>query len=52
MSEAPWRRGSQGGVGGEDKMPALTSLTGNYKTFAVGIEYEAVWNDILKKCSV
>ena len=50
MFGAPLRRGSQGGVGGEDKMPALTSLTGNYKSFAVGIEYEAVWNDILKKC--
>ena len=50
MFGAPWRRGSQAGVGGEDKMPALTSLTGNYKSFAVGIEYEAVWNDILKKC--
>ena len=50
MFEAPLRRGSQGGAGGEDKMPALTPLTGNYKSFAVGIEYEAVWNDILKKC--
>ena len=51
MFEAPWRRGSQGGAGGEDKMPALTSPTGNYNSFAVGIEYEAVWVDILKKCS-
>ena len=47
MLEAPWRRGSQGGAGEEDKMPAETSLTGNYYTFVVGIEYEGVWNEIL-----